>query len=229
MKRLLTDHRTFAAIVCVLMLLAAGGGYALASGSGTITACVHKGSHVLYTGKCHKGDHKLIWNTTGPRGPQGPQGLQGPQGPQGTRGAQGQQGAQGVPGPFPDPLSSGKTIRGSWALAGPFTNTSTAGGLAQAPISFVFTLPSAPTPRYLASGSPSTTDCPGSVSDPEAAPGQLCIYEGGRFNISELDVCNPATNICGTGVSRFGAFLQATSANSSLNYFANGTWAATAS
>jgi hypothetical protein len=158
-----------------------------------------------------------------PAGPQGPQGSQGPQGPQGPKGD------TGDPGPFPDPLPSGKTIRGSWAIGGPFTNTTTAGGLAQAPISFVFTLASAPTPHYLPSGSASTADCPGSVSDPQASPGHLCIYEGGRFNMGQPSICNPTANVCGTGVSRFGAFLQVSSNSSSLNYFANGTWAATAS
>lgn len=101
-------------------------------------------------------------------------------------------------------------------------------GRTAAPISFVFTLPSAPTPHYLASasGSPATADCPGSLSDPEAAPGQFCIYEGGRFNTGQPAICNPTANVCGTGVSPFGAFLQVNS--SSLDYFANGTWAATA-
>jgi len=43
-----------------------------------------KRTHVLYTGKCNKGDKGLSWNKTGPRGPQGqqgPQGLPGSQGP----------------------------------------------------------------------------------------------------------------------------------------------------
>jgi hypothetical protein len=162
------------------------------------------------------------------RGRRGPQGARGPQGLQGPGGLQGPKGDQGEPGPFPDPLPSGKTIRGSWALAGPHTSTAVALGLAQAPISFGFTLPSAPSPHYRGSGAPPTADCPGSVSNPQAAPGRLCIFEAGRINMGQPSICNPVTATCGTTVSRFGANLEAFSNNSSANYFANGTWAATA-
>jgi hypothetical protein len=59
MKRLLHARGTLAAMVGILVVLAAGGGYALASGAGTIKACVHNRSHTLYVGKCHKGDSHL--------------------------------------------------------------------------------------------------------------------------------------------------------------------------
>lgn len=105
MKRLPYRRGTPAVIAAILMLLVAGGGYAIASGGGTIMACVHKGTHVLYTGKCKKGDKKLSWNKVGPKGPRGatgatgPAGTTGPQGPRGATGAVGPAGATGPQGP----------------------------------------------------------------------------------------------------------------------------------
>jgi hypothetical protein len=95
MKRLLAARGTPAALVAVIALLAAGGGYALASGGGTIKACVTKGSNVLYTGHCAKGDKKLSWSKVGPQGKQGPQGFQGIQGAAGVQGPRGNTGPAG--------------------------------------------------------------------------------------------------------------------------------------
>lgn len=59
---------------------------------------------VKNAGACHRSEHSISWNTSGPAGPKGlqgavgpagPQGLQGPQGPQGPIGPQGPQGPQG--------------------------------------------------------------------------------------------------------------------------------------
>ena len=84
MRGLVTSRAISAAIVGVVVLLAAGGGYALASGrSKKISACVHKHGGGLYTGKCKKHDKKLTWNTTGPTGPAEPTGATGATGPQG--------------------------------------------------------------------------------------------------------------------------------------------------
>ena len=84
MRGPVTSRALVAAIVGVVVLLAAGGGYALASGSSKkITACVHKHGGGLYSGKCAKHDKKLTWNTTGPAGPAGATGATGATGPQG--------------------------------------------------------------------------------------------------------------------------------------------------
>jgi hypothetical protein len=77
---------TSAAAVGVCALVAAGGGYALASGSsgGKITVCVsHHGGALYKAKKCAKHDKKLTWNK------QGIQGIQGIQGPRGNTGPQG--------------------------------------------------------------------------------------------------------------------------------------------
>jgi hypothetical protein len=81
------------------MALAAGGGYAIASGgSSKITACAKKKGGSLYVAKrCHKGDKTLTWNTVGPRGPAGAKGATGQTGV-GTAGETGAIGATGATG-----------------------------------------------------------------------------------------------------------------------------------
>jgi hypothetical protein len=92
MSRLLASRSTAAVAVGVFALLAAGGGYALASGgkAKTIHACVHKhGGDIYVAKKCAKHDKKISWNKVGPKGATGPQGPQGSQGGPGNTGPQG--------------------------------------------------------------------------------------------------------------------------------------------
>jgi hypothetical protein len=91
MRRLLAGRGTPAVIVGVLMLFVVGGGYAVAASSGgsTIKACAKKKGGTLYTGKCHKGDKKLSWNTTGPKGATGAKGATGGTGAAGATGRTG--------------------------------------------------------------------------------------------------------------------------------------------
>ena len=96
MKRLLGSRGALAVFAGLLALFVAGGGYALATGSNTISACAHKKGGGLYIGRCAKRDKKLRWNVQGPPGMTGARGLQGPQGQQGVRGIQG---SPGTPGP----------------------------------------------------------------------------------------------------------------------------------
>ncbi len=86
MKRLLTARGTSAAAVGTLVVLIAGGGYALGSGdSKAIHACVHRHGGGLYVAKrCASHDKKLSWNQVGPTGAAGHTGATGPQGPGAT-------------------------------------------------------------------------------------------------------------------------------------------------
>jgi hypothetical protein len=95
--------------------------------------------------------------------PAGPPGVTGPQGPQGDQGAAG---TTGPAGPLLDTLPSGHTLRGSWAAGG-------TGASSFSSISFPYPLASAPTGHVLAVGAGGTTNCPGSLSDPEARAGHL--------------------------------------------------------
>jgi hypothetical protein len=127
MKRPLTFRALPAAIVGVVVMFAAGGGYAIASAqnNNTITACVHKRGDGLYTGKCAKHDKTLIWNTSGPAGPTGPSGPTGAGGPAGPTGATGLSGLTGQTGPQ-GPGASSLVFNG----AGSATPTATALGTA---------------------------------------------------------------------------------------------------
>lgn len=73
-SRVLGGRVTSAIVAGLIVSVAIGGGYAVASigGGGKINACSQKGTHLLYTGKCKKGDTKLSWNKVGPQGPPGP-------------------------------------------------------------------------------------------------------------------------------------------------------------
>ena len=89
-----------AVALAALVLGASGGAYAaVATSSGTITACAHhKGGGLYLARKCARHDKRLTWNAIGPRGAAGTQGLQGSQGLQGLRGLQGLQGQTGSQG-----------------------------------------------------------------------------------------------------------------------------------
>ncbi len=46
------------------------------------------------------------------------------------------------------------------------------------------TAPSAPVANIIPFGGPPTVNCPGSFANPQALPGQLCLYERQRSNVS---------------------------------------------
>jgi hypothetical protein len=121
-------------------------------------------------------------------------------------------------------LPSGSTIRGSYAI---HWTADAAGKFQSESMPFGFTLASAPTVHFVARGTSAPTECPGSVSTPEAASGHLCIYEhptGG--NMSELRICDPVLDSC-PGASRQGAVMVVISGGSG-DAMTMGTWAVTA-
>jgi len=156
------------------------------------------------------------------KGNRGPRGLTGATGATGAAGAQGIQGIQGPAGPFPDgDIPGSKTIRGNYALG---SATSSGSGFAWDQISFGFQMASALTGSYLAAGAPPTTACPGSSTNPQAAPGNVCVYEGLSANVGTRIIFNPATG--GAGSNRWGAGVSATP-SAAAPWFSYGTWAAT--
>jgi hypothetical protein len=171
-----------AVAVAFAALLAACGGVAVAatSSSPVIRACANKRTGALrLANRCRRSERRVSWNQTGPQGTAGVRGARGATGATGAAGAAGTAGAQGNPGPTTDVLPSGKTERG-WFLAdtnaakGEFLGTS---------ITFNFALPSAPEVSYVDIKGAPTANCPGSLSNPQAAPGKLCLYVGLRTNV----------------------------------------------
>ena len=115
----------------------------------------------------------------GAAGAAGPVGATGPAGAAGAAGPAGPVGATGPAGPFPNPLASGQTLRGGWAVQG------ASGSQARTGISFGFTLSAAPTPHFIASGTTPPAGCTGgTVAAPTAAPGNLCVFEGSNSGVS---------------------------------------------
>lgn len=149
------------------------------------------------------------------RGNRGPRGLQGPAGQRGPTGAQGARGATGPAGPFTNTLPSGMTVRGVFYMLGaPGANNYNGDS-----ISFGFQLAAVPTGRYIASGTTPPAECPGTYAAPEAAAGNLCVYEGGTGNTTASRGLDRLTKT-GSGV-----FSQVAAAGHSFTY---GSWAVTA-
>ncbi len=196
MKRLLKANRAPAIVLGVLALTvaAAGGALAATSGGTTITVCVKQHGNTLYRAKrCKGGDKQLRWNTHGLPGPQGRTGPQGPTGSPGQTGPHGPKGDTGPAGPFPDGnLPSGNTVRGNFFMSGDAVSSDAE---AVGSLSFIYTLAAAPTPHFITAGSASPPGCPGTADDPQAAPGQLCVYE--RAAIGPVG----ARGICGLGIA----------------------------
>jgi hypothetical protein len=129
-------------------------------------------------------------------------------------GPAGPAGAAGPPGPFPDVLPAGETVRGAYNMGG---TAAAAGGLANTGISFVYALAAAPAVNFVRQGTAAPAACPGNATFPQAANGNLCIYETERFNTAGGNV---------NEVNRSGAtiFVNATAAG---GFFSFGTWALT--
>ena len=149
----------------------------------------------------------------------------GPQGDMGIPGGKGDKGDPGEPGPFPTgDLPSGVTLRGAFRAGG----NGAAAAIAQNGISFTYTLSADPIPHFIATGTTAPAECPGSLADPEAMPGHLCLYEA--FHSASVGtsqaIVSPVTNASGQA-SRFG-FGFSIQTNATGNFASNGTWAVTA-
>lgn len=119
----------------------------------------------------------------------------------------------------PETLESGKTLRGHYDVT-LNVGTATGGDLGQG-YSYAFPLPSAPTESiFVANGEAPPAQCPGTVANPQAAPGYLCIFEGPDHLHS---LVSPAA---GSDKYGFGLLLILTGGNSSG--WSVGTWAVTA-
>jgi hypothetical protein len=125
-------------------------------------------------------------------------------------------------------LPPGETETGAWSAR---TNE---GGGVSAPVSFTLPLTSAPTPNIVTAEDEEEETVPtgcagGSVDDPTAKPGNLCIYEGfnyeGEATIARL--FDPGTSDLETGpeTGKTGAIISVTCAGLCITW---GSWAVTA-
>jgi hypothetical protein len=151
----------------------------------------------------------------------GVRGARGLPGAKGATGAQGVQGIQGPAGPFPGVLPSGKTIRGQYGI---YDRATAAAEYQYEAISFGFTLSAPPTIHYIKTGTAPPAGCPGTVSSPEADPGNLCVYESSF--VTNVGTDRNAWVPIGSATGTFGALVY-TSSSAAGAYYTFGTWAVT--
>jgi S-layer homology domain len=124
---------------------------------------------------------------------------------------------------FPSVVATGVTITGHFAASGV---ASAVVQRADSAISFPIPFAAAPTPHIILPGGASTAACPGSFANPQAAPGQFCLYEVQRTNIANGECVFTGNSNCDVATEHGGIFHANSQAAGS--FFVNGTWAATA-
>jgi hypothetical protein len=223
MLKAVRSRLTYANVVATGALFVAlgGGAYALSGvpdRSGVYHGCVATSGALRVVAKassCRKtktvrrgrrrvripGESAISWNQKGAPG---------------APGAPGTPGTPGTPGPFPATLESGKTLTGAYRAIK--TNAGDPVGDAE---TFTYPLVAKPTVHFIAPSAQPPTECPGTSANPQAAPGNLCVY-GAQGN-SGVSIANPETAIF-PDASRFG-FVVFDDFNGSST---SGTWAVTA-
>lgn len=145
-------------------------------------------------------------------GPRGPQGLQGPPGQAGITSTT---------------LPAGQTLRGAFNMDA----TGTAPLASQGDgISFALSLRAKPTLVIRPTDAP-TAECPGSVANPQAAAGVLCVYINGVNNLETLPDFPTGVRVLdfpnqAAGANVFGAEMYIFS-QAAGRFTADGTWAVT--
>ena len=212
-------------IALIALFIAMGGtGYAASQSTATVAASatakikkvnsrVSKVARLLNTVRRQIASISL---TPGPAGPAGPRG---------EKGEKGDKGDKGEPGPVTGALPAGVTLKGDWGMR--FGNA-TAGVRVQTAFSFGFSLSAAPTPHYIPVGGALPPGCTGDVTNPGAAPGNLCVFEAATTNITpgSQAVFDEATGTDGKA-DPWGAGVAATATAAGDTRY-RGTWAVTA-
>jgi hypothetical protein len=224
---------TYANVAMTLALVFAMSGGAFAAGKFLITSTKQISPKVLASLKGAKGANGApgAAGAAGPQGPAGPQGAAGAKGAdgkeglQGKAGATGKEGAEGPEGPAGPTcpkgeclLPAGATETGVWSFTAITLNE------AYVTISFPLRLTSQPVFHYvtlaeLGGSTAKAEGCPSKlISEPEADPGTLCVYE------KELDNAGrPFTLFTETS----GVVLDFALEKPTLEAFGAGSWAVT--
>jgi hypothetical protein len=114
-------------------------------------------------------------------------------------------------------LASGETLRGVYGLEAESL------GAVQTAISYPLALSAPPSFNYLPPEAPATASCPGTVDQPEAMPGHLCVYARSQVNVLGVLIDFPAE----FDSARYGVIVVgATGGN--VDAVIKGTWAVTA-
>lgn len=219
----LRSRLTYANVIATLALFLALGGGAYAATqlpkNSIGSKQIKKGS--IQVNDLSKAARIQLKGAKGATGVKGATGTKGAPGPKGATGAQGPTGPAGL---ATTTLQSGQTLRG---IVNVDTEGTKAGQITGSSISFPLSLAKAPTVEILKEGAPPTSNCSGTIKEPTAAPGVLCVYEVAVNNVSQFAICGIECLPESPAASRFGAeiFVHATAVG---RYFASATWAVTA-
>lgn len=127
---------------------------------------------------------------------------------------------------LPDTVASGRSVQGVYVVLG---TASAAGQPFWTSVSFPLPMASAPSAadlNFIPAGGASTANCPGTVANPQAAPGNVCVYEGANLNRNLDCLFKPSSGTC-TLSDPFGFAISITSAAAG-GVMSRGSWAATA-
>jgi hypothetical protein len=242
MLAMIRKRFTYANVAMTLALVLAMSGSAYAAKKYLITSTSQISPKVLSTLKGKAGPagpagHAGAVGSTGAagaQGPAGPAGTKGETGPEGKEGTAGLPGAPGAKGPKGSPwtaggtLPSGSTETGAWSLG--LTPTGTfPGAPLYVPISFSIPL-SEPLDEnhvhYIKKGEAAPVGCTGgTVAQPSAEPGNLCVYEAHNPFMTFYAIHRPDNEGEQSGASQAGALLILRGEEESTAW---GTWAVTA-
>jgi len=171
LKRIHNKLGTAGLVIAVVALVAAITGTALAAGG--LTKKQEK--QVVKIAKKYAGK-KGPQGNPGPAGAQGPKGdtgAKGDTGPKGDQGNLGPEGEEGPPGPTETRLPEGETETGVWSFRGI--------GQEKYWVNMSFPLRVVPAPETV-NALQEPEKCPGTVEEPTAEGGYLCIYRQEKVN-----------------------------------------------
>lgn len=167
----------------------------------------------------------------GPAGPTGPAGAKGDTGPQGSPGKEGLEGLQGEPGSEGSPWTAGGTLpvgsseTGEWSITHSAKELELDGTAISFPIKLAKALDSTHV-HFIMPGEAPPTGCSGTVEEPKAASGHLCVFAGTMEDAEQNPIGATLGAVKDEGADTVGAQLLIASEKEGVS-FARGTWVVT--
>ena len=134
---------------------------------------------------------KVLKALKGRTGASGATGATGKEGARGKEGAEGKEGREGKEGPLVKTLPHGQTLTGGFSGTATLSkepSVSSSTPVAEASISFPFSLVTNPKVEVIQESAAPTEHCPGSHTSPSAASGYLCVYVRGGNGVNAKEV-----------------------------------------
>jgi hypothetical protein len=171
----------------------------------------------------------------GPGGPQGPGGAAGAKGETGAPGAKGENGAPGATGATGSPwtaggkLPKGASETGQFLVVGAGKEKTPEGSSVSFNVPLAAALDAAHV-HFIAKGAPLPAGCSGTLENPGAASGNLCVFAHFVFNLilgtggSGEPITDASTSAGGAGTTGAGLTFEVKAEG---EFLATGTWAVT--